>query len=298
MEGQQEMTAAEETAYRETVAAEMWGEDSEAQGADDPVVDIDDKEEETEAEEVDPWSGVNPALKATFDALQQKVSTFDQLTQRLQSSEGRIGALQRELQQQRNAAEKAAQAVNAAPTQEQMAEASASSKMWEELKEDFPEWAEALEAKTGEVRSAVSKEIATLQSKIDSITAQPEAVGGKIDEIVRTFETKLLTIKHPTWRTMTASPEYREWLQSQTADIQHKAANSVDALECIEILDAYTSGSKPAKTAAEIAAERQARLASAATNVRGGKRSVPTKSVDDMSPEEYRAYISKKIWSD
>ena len=303
MEGHQEMTEAEEAAYRDSVAAEMWGGNQQSvQSEDGDAPRISEKEppeDKTDEAEVDPWSGVNPALKGAFDALQEKVSAFDAMAQRLQSSEGRIGALQRELQQQRNAAEKAAKAVDSAPTQEQMAAAAANNRMWDDLKEDFPEWAEALELKTGELRGAVSKELSALQNKVESMASNPELVGGKIDEMVRNFEAKLLTIKHPSWRSITGSQEYSTWLQSQPAEIQHKAATSVDALECIEILDAYAASSqqKAGKTAAEIAAERQARLNSAATTVRGGKRTVPIKSVEDMTPEEYRAHISKQIWS-
>ena len=77
--------------------------------------------------------------------------------------------------------------------------------------------------------------------------------------------------------------------------MQQKFLNSTDPVECITVLDAFT-GSNTGGDAKGIAASRQRRLESAATVNKG--RSAQTKNPDNMTDAEYRAHVSKEIWSD
>ena len=100
----------EEQEYREQLAAELW-EDGER------VEFPEGQQAEPEAApEADPWEGVPAALKQTLEALQSKVSAIDTIGNEVKQWSGRVGAIQRELQLQRNAAELAAKAVSEAPT--------------------------------------------------------------------------------------------------------------------------------------------------------------------------------------
>lgn len=272
----------EEQEYREQVAAELW-EDGER--AEFPAEQEEQQAEPEAAPEADPWEGVPAALKQTLEALQSKVSAIDTIGNEVKQWSGRVGAIQRELQLQRNAAEQAAKTVSEAPTKQQMAEAAQDDEAWSELKDEFPEWADALEKRTGKLEKKFSEQIESLRQQ------QPQAPD--LSALRREYDQKLLTIKHPSWQQLVASPEYNEWLNKQPQDVRQKALESTDALECIEVLDQFTAAKSPVK---DVVDKRKERLASSVSAPSGG-RPVRSKSIDDMTPEEYREHVAKQIWS-
>ena len=272
----------EEQEYREQLAAELW-EDGER--AEFPAEQEEQQAEPEAAPEADPWEGVPAALKQTLEALQSKVSAIDTIGNEVKQWSGRVGAIQRELQLQRNAAEQAAKTVSEAPTKQQMAEAAQDDEAWSELKDEFPEWADALEKRTGKLEKKFSEQIESLRQQ------QPQAPD--LSALRREYDQKLLTIKHPSWKQIVASPEYNEWLNKQPQDVRQKALESTDALECIEVLDQFTAAKSPVK---DVVDKRKERLASSVSAPSGG-RPVRSKSIDDMTPEEYREHVAKQIWS-
>ena len=113
-------TPEEETArIRDEVTQEMKAEEEGAA----PLVDAHRPELVKEAV-VDPWEGVNPALKGMFDSMSQTVQALQGADLRLKQAESRIGAITNEL----HAAKKAAEQVRVAPTAEQMAAAAKSNR--------------------------------------------------------------------------------------------------------------------------------------------------------------------------
>ena len=272
----------EEQEYREQLAAELW-EDGER--AEFPEEQEEQQAEPEAAPEADPWEGVPAALKQTLEALQSKVSAIDTIGNEVKQWSGRVGAIQRELQLQRNAAEQAAKTVSEAPTKQQMAEAAQDDEAWSELKDEFPEWADALEKRTGKLEKKFSEQIESLRQQ------QPQTPD--LSALRREYDQKLLTIKHPSWQQLVASPEYNEWLNKQPQDVRQKALESTDAIECIEVLDQFTAAKSPVK---DVVDKRKERLASSVSAPSGG-RPVRSKSIDDMTPEEYREHVAKQIWS-
>ena len=272
----------EEQEYREQLAAELW-EDGER--AEFPAEQEEQQAEPEAAPEADPWEGVPAALKQTLEVLQSKVSAIDTIGNEVKQWSGRVGAIQRELQLQRNAAEQAAKTVGEAPTKQQMAEAAQDDEAWSELKDEFPEWADALEKRTGKLEKKFSEQIESLRQQ------QPQAPD--LSALRREYDQKLLTIKHPDWRELVASPEYNEWLNKQPGDVRQKALESTDALECIEVLDRFTAAKSPVR---DVVDKRKERLANSVSAPSGG-RPVRSKSIDDMTPEEYREHVAKQIWS-
>ena len=272
----------EEQEYREQLAAELW-EDGER--AEFPAEQEEQQAEPEAAPEADPWEGVPAALKQTLEALQSKVSAIDTIGNEVKQWSGRVGAIQRELQLQRNAAEQAAKTVSEAPTKQQMAEAAQDDEAWSELKDEFPEWADALEKRTGKLEKKFSEQIESLRQQ------QPQPPD--LNALRREYDQKLLTVKHPSWKQVVTSPEYSEWLNKQPQDVRQKALESTDALECIEVLDQFTAAKSPVK---DVVDKRKERLASSVSAPSGG-RPVRSKSIDDMTPEEYREHVAKQIWS-
>lgn len=229
------------------------------------------KEPEADNPAADPWAGVAPALREQMEGMSQRLSSLDEITNRLKTAEGRVSALQSEL------AKKATQDVKktpgAAPSAAQV-DAAATDAEWEELKEDFPEWANALEkriAATNEsVRSLISKEQARMTEEV---------------------ERRIVSIKHPGYQKTIQDPDFRTWFQAQPAEFQ-KLANSMKADDAITVLDGYAAarGKGPSRIQ-----DRKKRLQDAATIPKGSQQA-PIKSEADMTEAELRQKIASEIW--
>ena len=236
---------------------------------------------------MDEWAGVSPALRKTIEGINGKLSTLDTIDQRLRSAEGRIGSVQQAVFEQRKAAEEAAKRVKDAPTKEQMAQAAKSDKAWEDLKEEFPGWGEALHDELASVRQAAE----ALKQDIETLrTMQNSGSQHDVEKLQREIDVKLVSVKHPGWRQTVKSDEFGQWLQGQDSDMQQKFLNSTDPVECIEVLDAFAKGN----SSQDVASSRQRRLEAATTVSKG--RSAQTKNLANVTEAEYRAHVAKEIW--
>ena len=228
----------------------------------------------------DPWEGVNPAIKQAFDEMSQKVSTVQATEMRLKQAESRIGSITNEL----HAAKKAAETVKAAPSAAQMQAAAESDEKWENLKKDFPEWAEAFD---GRFDKKLTSKINELKEEIKN-----EIAGGKPSA---DLDLRLLNIVKPKWKETVKTPEWKEWLSKQAPETA-ALVSSDRAEDAISIITLFEETARPQKTATEIAAERKERMKTSVLPV-GGK-AVPVKSEADMNAAELRANIGKQIFAE
>ena len=277
------MEEKEELAIRKEIAAQVWDEYQDDEPQPEPEI----KKREEQQPEVDEWAGVSPALRKTIEGINGKLSTLDTIDQRLRSAEGRIGSVQQAVFEQRKAAEEAAKRVKDAPTKEQMAQAAKSDKAWEDLKEEFPGWGEALHDELASVRQAAE----ALKQDIETLrTMQNSGSQHDVEKLQREIDVKLVSVKHPGWQKTVQSEEFGQWLQGQDQAVQQKFLNSTDPVECIEVLDAFAKGN----SSQDVASSRQRRL-EAATTVSKGRRA-QTKNPANMTEAEYRAHVAKEIW--
>ena len=277
------MEEKEELAIRKEIAAQVWDEYQDDEPQPEPEI----EEREAQQPEVDEWAGVSPALRKTIEGINGKLSTLDTIDQRLRSAEGRIGSVQQAVFEQRKAAEEAAKRVKDAPTKEQMAQAAKSDKAWEDLKEEFPGWGEALHDELASVRQAAE----ALKQDIETLrTIQNSGSQHDVEKLQREIDVKLVSVKHPGWQQTVKSDEFGQWLQGQDSDMQQKFLNSTDPVECIEVLDAFAKGN----SSQDVASSRQRRLEAATTVSKG--RSAQTKNPANMTEAEYRAHVAKEIW--
>lgn len=277
------MEEKEELAIRKEIAAQVWDEYQDDEPQPEPEI----EEREEQQPEVDEWAGVSPALRKTIEGINGKLSTLDTIDQRLRSAEGRIGSVQQAVFERRKAAEEAAKRVKDAPTKEQMAQAAKSDKAWEDLKEEFPGWGEALHDELASVRQAAE----ALKQDIETLrTMQNSGSQHDVEKLQREIDVKLVSVKHPGWQQTVKSDEFGQWLQGQDSDMQQKFLNSTDPVECIEVLDAFAKGN----SSQDVASSRQRRLEAATTVSKG--RSAQTKNPANMTEAEYRAHVAKEIW--
>lgn len=239
--------------------------------------------------EADPYEGLSPALKARLqmlDDLQSQVAQIPQLVQTVKTAEGRVAAMQRELDVSKNAAK----AVGDAPTQTQIAAAAASTEKWDALKADFPEWADATEQF---VKASLAGFTPQQVKGID-----PEQVGQMIEQRVAEVRAQALQAveearvdgKHPNWRDEVKSDDFKTWFAQQPATTQ-QLYYSESGRDAIRMLDLFQESK--AKPAEEVKQERAAKLAAAVSSKPGSSPAV-AKTVDQMSPEELWDYERKR----
>jgi len=280
-------TPEEETArIRDEVAQEMKAEEEGIA----PVVDAHKPEPAKEAV-VDPWEGVNPALKGMFDTMSQTVQTLQGADLRLKQAESRIGAITNEL----HAAKQAAEQVKVAPTAEQMAVATKSDENWENLKKDFPEWAEAFD---GRFDNKLSVKLEELKKEIGGGTTTEELEKLKTTLAEGTqaeIQKGILTFFKPKWKEEIASPEWKTWIAAQPAETVALTLSD-QAVDAVSLIDQFEEATQKPKTATEIAADRKRRMKTSVLP-EGGK-AVPVKSEADMSDAELRATLGKEVFAE
>uniref|UniRef100_A0A6H1ZK49 Uncharacterized protein n=1 Tax=viral metagenome TaxID=1070528 RepID=A0A6H1ZK49_9ZZZZ len=280
-------TPEEETArIRDEIAQEMKAEEEGTA----PLVDALKPELVKEAV-VDPWEGVNPALKGMFDTMSQTVQTLQGADLRLKQAESRIGAITNEL----HAAKKAAEQVRVAPTAEQMAGAAKSDENWENLKKDFPEWAEAFD---GRFDNKLSVKLEELKKEIGggTTTEELEKLKTTLAEGTQTeIQKGILTFFKPKWKDTIGTNDWKAWLTAQSAETVALTLSD-QAVDAVTLIDQFEEATQKQKTATEIAADRKRRMR-ASVLPEGGK-AIPVKSEADMSVAELRATLGKEVFAE
>ena len=276
----EEQIAEESQALRAEVAAETW------EGVQPDLIPSELVQEEVPVE--DPWAGVNPSLRQSIENLTSRIENLSVMENRLKQAEKRVGSIQNELFVARQASKQLANA----PSAEQIAQSAETEKKWNELKEDFPEWATAIDAKL----SAMGTEFAQkIPLEIEGVEEKIKAgINSLKNELSGTLERKVLTIKHPGWEQIKEDAAYKAWIAGQPEEVRVKTTSPY-AEDAIFVLDKFVESQKPVKSATEIAAERKKRLQTSEV-VTGQGRKAP-KAEADMSPQELRQIEAKKIWA-
>lgn len=213
-----------------------------------------------------------------LDKISGMESLLSQLTQRLRNAEGHIGGLGSQLKQQLQTAQQVTAKGGDAPTAGEIRDAQRSPEAMARLKNDYPEFAEAMESALNERLSAIEQRIAQQPAPAAGVTP---------DEISRLRAEMSVEIRHPGWQSVVQQPVFRGWLERQAREVQMLAA-SESPQDAVRLLDLYNEGGKSA------AEQRTQRLnsASAIPTGRSGA-SARQKSVEDMSPEEYWRYLDE-----
>jgi hypothetical protein len=237
--------------------------------------------ESQEQKLVDPYEGLHPDVRARLERFDQMAASQQQLVNELKEAKGRIGALQSEFAKARQA-QPAEQ-----PTQKQIAAAQVDPDKWAALKQDFPEWGEGItayvEARLGQLGGA-----GLTSEQIEQIVSQrTEATNAQLE---KKFNEALVSVKHKEWRKDVNTPEFANWFQVQTPEVQ-VLASSKDGFDAIDMLDRFHADK--VKPAADVKQERQNKLAAAVTAKPGAAAKV-TKTFDDMSPAEQWEYLAKE----
>jgi hypothetical protein len=286
----------EETELSQEEAQKLWNEEADKLDAGDqtpafesqasvpetpPQETIEPEAASTQAQAADPLAGLPEEVKLALSKITQLEQANAQLLHHVKTAEGRVAAIQREFQQGRQAAT----SVDAAPSQGQMAAAAKNPEKWEQLKQDFPEWAGAMEEYVGSKLSGMQSGVQATQV-VDYVQQQLAAERASMKTAI---EEARVEGRYEDWRDTVNTPEFAQWFAIQSNEVKALADSSA-ARDAIKMLDMFHN--LKAKPATEIKQERGARLAAAATTRPG--QTPPPKTLDDMSPEELWNYEAKK----
>lgn len=228
----------------------------------------------------DPLAGLSDTVRAKLAQIDELAQANAQLLHHVKTTEGRVAAMQRD-------AELARRQVADAPSQKQIVTATANPEKWDQLKEDFPEWAGAMEEYVTAKMAGVSQQQNLTPQQVAGYVQQQ--VSESRQQMTREIEKARIEGKHDDWETTVNTPEFANWFSVQTPETR-ALAGSPAAKDAIRMLDMFQSAK--AKPASEIKQERGARLAAAAVTRPG--QVAPPKTLDDLSPAELWNYEATK----
>jgi len=225
----------------------------------------------------DPLAGLPEEVKQALGKITQLEQANSQLLHHLKTTEGRVAAMQREAQQARQAA------TQDAPTQTAIASAAKNPEKWEQLKQDFPEWAGAMEEYVGVKLSNMQQPNAVQATHVvDYVQAQ---LATEREQMRTLLEEARVEGKYEDWRDTVNTPDFAQWLAIQPNEVR-ALADSTAARDAIKMLDMFHN--VKGRSSVDIRQERSQRLAAAATTRPG--QTPPPKTLDDLSPEELWNY--------
>lgn len=220
--------------------------------------------------------------QALMDKIAGLESMLTQVTQRLRNAEGHIGGLGSQLKQQLQTAQQVTAKGGDAPSASEIREAQSSPAKMDALKKDYPEFAEAME-------SALNERLAALEQQLKQVQqpAQPQQPGVGQAEIARLRAEMAVEVRHPGWQDRVQTPEFVGWLQRQPREVQLLAASD-SPQDAVRLLDLHADATKAATS------QRTQRLSAAAAIPSGRSGgNVRSKPVEDMTPQEYWAYLDQ-----
>lgn len=209
-----------------------------------------------------------------------------ELTHLVKTTVGRVGALQSELQK---IGQSAATKVADAPTQTQIAAAASDPKKWAQLKDNFPDWGEAIDEFVSHRLQSVAKP-GVSEEEID------RRVTERLEKVRAEEAQEILNVARSDWSDVLRSDGFKSWFASQPEDYRAERGTSIKPSVVLKTIREYEANVEKQTKEAEEAAKQQGaknkRLAAAA--MPSGVTPPPTKSVDDMSETEYWAYLDEQ----
>lgn len=218
------------------------------------------------------------AEQALLDKISGLESMLGQVTQRLRNAEGHIGGLGSQLKQQLQTASQVVKQGGEAPTAKELREAHSNPAAMEDLKRDYPEFAQAMESALNERLQALEQRFA--QAPVQQPSVRPE-------DIQRLRAELSVEVRHPGWQARVQTPEFTGWLQRQPREVQMLAA-SESPQDAVRLLDLHN------ETLNAATSQRNQRLNAAAAIPSGrATGATRTKPVEDMTPQEYWRYLDE-----
>lgn len=217
-----------------------------------------------ESKKHEPTPEVAPApvfagfTEAEIKSLFAKVGEFDSLKEQLAKAHGKIGELNRTLQESHKS--QPTQGFSPLPAEEM-----------DDLEKDYPEFVQIAEKRARKAAAdaiAAKGDVPDVQAIIQQATA----------EVRRDMEIRLMDVMAPDWKQTVQSDEFRAWEAVQPDPIRQMFASTESAAELTAIIKGYQDWASKAKSQTQ---RNRNRLESAVM-----PDGVPSKSIPSLSDED------------
>lgn len=189
--------------------------------------------------------------------LLQKAGEVDRLKERESKVFGSLGALR--------------QAVDALKAQPSPQAAAPVNFALKRLSQEYPEMAESL-------MEDLKESLGGVGGQSFDPTAVDRIVSEKLESTSKNYELKLLSVMHPDWKTIPASPEFTQWKGTLAPDELQIVEDSWDAIAVGDTLSKFKAWKTQTSQAKQ---NRQSRLEAAATPTRGARTPTPSLTEND-----------------
>jgi hypothetical protein len=277
-----------EQVSQEVQAQQIWDQLDAEDAGESPVAAAVDLPQETPTSDSPAEASAEPSADTAGDeasperVLMDKISGLEsmltQVTQRLRNAEGHIGGLGSQIKQQVSAAQSVASKGGEAPSVTQIRAANADPEAMRSLKNDYPEFAAAMESALNERLQQIERRLEGQPSVMPSVSPQ---------DIQRLRAEFAVEVRHPGWQDRVQTPEFVGWLQRQPRELQMLAA-SESPQDAIRLLDLHDTATRTSTN------QRTQRLSAAAAIPSGRSgNSTRTKPIEEMTPDEYWRYLDE-----
>lgn len=277
----------------ELTPEQIWNQESELREPTAKAADTPETEEEIveETPATVPEKTGAPEAKADDDINAKILEKLEKLEARQRNVEGHIGGLKTSQQQLQQSMEQARKATPAgdAPTKTEVAAAAVNPQKWEELKKDFPEWAEATEELLKAHISGLKQPAGIDQAEFDRRLNErvSQATASMREELLDTELNGIL----PDWKSEVKTKAFADWLEAQPDSVKQLTTSTVGS-DAAKVLRMF-SAAKEADNSTKLQQERKDRL-SKSGGLPSGVKTPKAKTIDDMTPEELWNYEVKK----
>ncbi len=150
------------------------------------------------------------------------------------------------------------------PTQQQVTAALKDGAKMAALREEFPDWADAINEAVAENATAIEERIMQRMPK-----AEAADTANVVNEVVA-LKHLFIEMKHSSWTDTVKTPEFSEWLDAQPDDVR-KLAESESPKDAISLLDKFNDA-QTAKASQTQKPDPKTRLTAAAVPRTGANR--------------------------
>jgi hypothetical protein len=232
----------------------------------DESIAVEPAQEESEQELQDIWANSTDEQRAAYEQVQNEAQNW---SHKYRSDEGRVSALQRQVNELTAAKSQAAPTPPEAFTGEK----------WKEIDEEYPEIAGGINERFDAIQAQHQAELNAMRGQVSSML---DPILAQQKEREKRVELDKLAAEHPDWQQVAQSQEFTGWLNGQPAQVQslYGSNSAADAGYLVQTYKDATGITAPAAVSPQantVQAKREKQLRES-TGISGRKtaaRSIP-----------------------
>lgn len=194
-------------------------------------------------------SNLSPSALAAIES-RLSASVEEKMSGRLRNLEGNLGGIKQKLDAMATAKAAAEDTGADAPTAKQIREASADGEKMRTLREDFPEFAEAMDER---LQSMQGPDLEEYKQKVSSAEQRAATTEQELVNLKREFIGMNISQVHPDWQEVASQPDFHSWVNQQDDSVKRvfndPAPKPADAIKVLSDFKAAYQSSTAGKSA-------------------------------------------------